>query len=443
MKITLGEQNVVVQGMTMEENGWGRYQFPKIWFDGEKLIASVHTGMDDWADFEKTNERWFSSTDEGKTWIEGSEEELSKATALSLPNGDKLFFAPKAGIDVYHMKEQVRDLYELLPSDKLEKAQPGCLPAPAGWYSQWTYPLVFKTYDSELIPDELSEIIYFPQKRIKAGETEAFEEKGEIIWPHMPFDVMWVDIEEKATTRPMNALGGGCVKVAPDNTIWMTQYCAADIDEVTGGYLRYSAVSLLVSEDNGKTWKLRSKVKYTPDTNENMYAFTEGGFNESTFEFMPDGSVIMIMRTNDVCHGGRSWSPLYITRSTDMGYTWEKPKIFAERGVLPRSCRLDCGVTLAIYGRPGIFVRATKDEHGMDWEDEIVVMTPDDRSSLGNTKIEGRPTFHQWEGSCCNCCITPISENKAVIIYSDFYYPDETGLKRKTIITQTVTVEPD
>lgn len=440
MKIILGEKNVVVQGMTMEENSWGKYQFPTIFYDGEKLIARVHTGMDDWADFDKSNERWFYSTDEGKTWTEGGEE-LRDASAVTLPNGDKLSFVPRPGKDVYHYKEKVKDLYELLPSDKLEKAEPGSLPACAGWYSQWVYPLKFSTYDSELIPDELRDDVYFAQKRIKAGETESKEEKGEIIWPHMPFNVMWVDIEEKATVCPANGGAGGKVKVAPDGALWMTVHSAGDLDENNGAYLKYSSTVLLVSEDNGKTWKFRSKVKYVPDTSENIHAVCEGGFNESTYEFMSDGSVIMLMRCNDVCHGSKSWSPMYITRSTDNGYTWEKPKLFSQVGVLPGSCRLDCGATLAIYGRPGIFVRGTKDPSGMEWEDEVVVMTPEDRSHLGNTKIEGRPTFHQWVGSCCNCDIVAISENKAVIIYSDFYYPDETGLKRKTIITQTVTVE--
>ena len=443
MKITLGEKNVVVQGMTMEENSWGRYQFPNIYFDGEKLIARVHTGMDDWADFEQSNERWFYSTDAGKTWVEGSEE-LAEASAFQLPNGDKLFFIPRGGKDIYHYKEFVDDLYSLLPSDDItKKAEPGHLPPCAGWYSQWVYPLKFTTYDSELIPDELRDELYFAQKRIKAGETEAVEERGEIIWPHMPFDVMWVDIEKKATTRPMNGTSSGKPRVAPDGTLWLVTYPGADLDENNGAYLGYSSVALLVSEDNGKTWKLRSKVKYVPDVTENIHAVREGGFNEATFEFMPDGSVIMLMRCNDVCHGSKSWSPMYITRSTDNGYTWEKPRIFSKYGVLPKSCQLDCGVTLAIYGRPGIFVRGTKDPSGIEWEDEIEVMTPEDRSALGNTKIEGRPTFHQWEGSCCNCDIVTIAENKAVIIYSDFYYPDETGLKRKTIITQTVTVEMD
>lgn len=443
MKITLGEKNVVVQGMTMEENSWGKYQFPKIFFDGEKLIAKVHTGLDDWADLTNERERWFASADGGKTWVEGGEE-LAEKTALELPNGDKLRFIANPGIDVYHYKEKVKDLYELLPSDKIdEKAEPGCLPVMAGWFSQWVYPLKFVTYDFELLPDELAALKHFPQKRKKAGESEYVEEKGEINWPHMPFNVMWVDIEEKATTCPITGGGSGNVKVAPDGTLWMMTATMSDLDENNGAYLKYSAAVLLVSEDNGKSWNLRSKVRYVPDPSENIHAFCEGGFNEMAFEFMPDGSVMMLMRCNDVCHGSKSWSPMYITRSTDNGYTWEKPRYFAKYGVLPRSCQLDCGATLAIYGRPGIFVRGTADPSGIEWEDEIEVMTPEDRSALGNTKIEGRPTFHQWEGSCCNCDIVAISENEAVIIYSDFYYPDETGLKRKTIITQTVTVEMD
>ncbi len=53
MKLKLGEKVVVTQGVTMEENDWGRYQFPKIYCDGKRLAANVHLGMDDWADLDE------------------------------------------------------------------------------------------------------------------------------------------------------------------------------------------------------------------------------------------------------------------------------------------------------------------------------------------------------------------------------------------------------
>ena len=69
-------------------------------------------------------------------------------------------------------------------------------------------------------------------------------------------------------------------------------------------------------------------------------------------------------------------------------------------------------------------------------------MTADDRSGLANVPPE-KPNFHQWAGSCCNCTILPLADNKALLTYSDFYTPDENGIKRKAIKTIEITATND
>ena len=103
--------------------------------------------------------------------------------------------------------------------------------------------------------------------------------------------------------------------------------------------------------------------------------------------------------------------------------------------------QLKCGVTLVIYARPGMYISACADGRGLEWSAPVELMTGGDRSALANVKIE-HPTFHQWDGACNNPELIPISDDTALIFYSDFYYPDETGVKRKTILCRTVTVEP-
>ena len=66
-------------------------------------------------------------------------------------------------------------------------------------------------------------------------------------------------------------------------------------------------------------------------------------------------------------------------------------------------------------------------------------MTPDDRSQLANVKIR-TPTFHEWDGACNNPEILPLSDTSALLFYSDFYYPDEGGVKRKTILCREIQV---
>ena len=131
---------------------------------------------------------------------------------------------------------------------------------------------------------------------------------------------------------------------------------------------------------------------------------------------------------------------MYWSRSTDGGKTWTKPEIFAQTGILPRLCQLDCGVTLLCYARPGIFVHACPTDDPRTWTEPLTVMTPDDRSGLANIKIE-KPSFHDWDGACNNPELLPLGENRALLFYSDFYYPDESGVKRKTILCREIRVE--
>ena len=168
-------------------------------------------------------------------------------------------------------------------------------------------------------------------------------------------------------------------------------------------------------------------------------AYTCCGYAEPDFVFAPDGSMVMLLRTTDVFKGDKEWAPSYITRSTDMGKTWSKPTRYDNIGVLPGMCRLGDTI-LAIYGRPGIYVRATKDPAGLQWEAPVEVMTPNDRSTEMN-EPPARPNFHQWVGSCCNCTILPLDEHRAMIAYSDFYHPCEDGVRRKSIKTRIVTLE--
>ena len=71
----------------------------------------------------------------------------------------------------------------------------------------------------------------------------------------------------------------------------------------------------------------------------------------------------------------------------------------------------------------------------------IEIMTPDDRSHLANIKIE-TPSFHEWDGAGNNPEIIAVSKDTALLIYSDFYYPDDKGVKRKSILCREIKVLP-
>ena len=114
MKLKLGEKVVVTQGGTMEENDWGRYQFPKIYCDGKRLAANVHLGMDDWADLDEKNKKWFVSADKGKSWQKAAEK-VNDIGMVTTENGDRIYVCEVAGIDLYNMKQQYKTLGDILP----------------------------------------------------------------------------------------------------------------------------------------------------------------------------------------------------------------------------------------------------------------------------------------------------------------------------------------
>ena len=116
---------------------------------------------------------------------------------------------------------------------------------------------------------------------------------------------------------------------------------------------------------------------------------------------------------------------MYWSRSTDEGRTWSDPEVFDNLGVWPAIITLNNGVTLTTYGRPGIYLRATADLSGIEWEDRYEIMAPD-ASGLTNT--------------CAYTDLIALDDNTAYLIYSDFYYPDDEGKKRKTILGRKITV---
>lgn len=62
------------------------------------------------------------------------------------------------------------------------------------------------------------------------------------------------------------------------------------------------------------------------------------------------------------------------------------------------------------------------------------------RTPLGDVPIED-PVFHEWDGAGNNPTILATGYNEALLFYSDFYYPDAEGVKRKSILCVPITVE--
>jgi len=149
------------------------------------------------------------------------------------------------------------------------------------------------------------------------------------------------------------------------------------------------------------------------------------GFTEPGFEILSDGSFLCVMRTTD---NFVSNSPMYYSRSTDLGVTWTKPQTFTSAGVMPRLLQLTNGVVVLASGRPGVQLRFCIDSKGQKWTDPFEMLL-----------------FKNEKEAAVSCGYTELlatGPNSFLIIYSDFSYRNEVGTIRKAIKVREVFVTP-
>ena len=448
MRITKNEAVCVYQGGRPEELHWGFVQFPWLYntADGNILIA-IH--CEDDAPFAiDGGKSYLKSTDKGKSWVAATADDVARMGYVTA-DGDMLMpraFPPKS---VKGMKRPTWFGNYRIPTDDIlpqRNTAPDTLPFPAAISTN-----VFGSFDYlyyvDTLPDDICpKGLLFT--RLKKGEDRPTEYEARVDWknrlvriydPNVIYKSSWEGEDEELIVSSPGLYSSPRIKLGPDGkTLWTAEYKEGS-DPETAAYTGKGGAYILKSTDNGESWECVSFIRYEGDTEKDHFAYVRDGFSEPSIEFMGDGSMLCLLRTCGVFGGTPEWGPTYLARSTDGGKSWSRPEYFKDRGALPQLLRLECGVTLAVITRPGIFVYASDDE-GYSWNARLEIMTDADRSGLGNSVPE-RPNFWEYAGSCCNCTILPIAENKALLAYSDFYYPDENGVKRKSILTVEITVE--
>jgi hypothetical protein len=385
--IVLAAPVVVSQGPA-ELRKWGPWQFPAIQRlpDG-RLQIGFHIGEDS-ATAYGTEPGVAVSEDNGQTWKEvkaGEESASCAAKMVRLPNGDLL--------RAVQMK-----------SRKLEEVA-GKLPPPLGTWMAEAGTQEVILYAGEKTPKEFAGWRF---ARLTKGGTAWVEETAEV---RIPGEV------RIATSGVFTLPWMQRIQVAPDGTLWGINHGL----RVVGGKVRTPlAVQLLHSTDGGRVWNLVGEIPYQPDKKADKAWNTREGFTEPNIAFFPDRSILCLIRSTD----GSIAGPLYMSRSTDNGKTWSKPSVFDTLGVYPALLTLTNGVTLASYGRPGLYIRASGDPAGKLWGPRVTVVQPG-----------------EWgKDTCSYSDMIAMDDHTALIVYSDYNYPDSQGVPRKTILVRKVTV---
>ena len=381
-QITLGEPILVSQA-PVEVKRWGPWQFPHLERLADGRIHLEHNVEADSVTAYGLPTRHALSADDGRTWeaIEGSD----ARGGLLLPNGDRLL--------PVQLQSRNRDKVTLPKPVRVQEGAP----------SRITH--IYRAAD---LPAELSGWRFL---RLSSGEAGWIEETATV---RIPGEIR---IVREGVYAFWPSFHHGRLQLAPDGSLW----CALHTMRIVEGKVQAAnSILFLRSEDHGYTWDVLSEIPYRPDRGADPHADRRDGFTEPEFNFMPDGSELCLIRTHDLLGVG----PLYWSRSLDSGQSWSHPHVFDDCGVWPRLLTLENGVTLAAYGRPGLYVRATADPTGLEWEEREVVVEP----------AEGR------SDTCSYSALLALNDRTALLAYSDFNYPNEQGRKCKTILVRTVTV---
>jgi hypothetical protein len=384
---------VVVSQAPVGLKDWGPWQFPAIQRLPDGRLQIGYHIREDSATAYGTQPGVAESEDNGNTWKEAARNQFPPpcswtSKGLMLPNGDRL-------VQITRKSRKLQEVRDKLP-------QP---------FATWT-------------GDGLETTIYLDEKMPKelAGWRFARLAKGSSQW-----------VEETADVRIPGAVRGVTsgvlvfpfiqrIKIAPDDALWGFGHSLRVVD---GALSKQLFVQFLHSKDHGRTWDLLSEIPYQPDKRADKSWDKREGFTEPDIAFLPNQSVLCLIRTSDR-NDKEGVGPLYMSRSSDNGKTWSKPSVFdAQGGVWPTLLTLENGVTLASYGRPGLYVRATTDPDAASWGPKVTLVKPNQGLPGGDT--------------CSYSDLIAIDGRTALIAYSDFHYPDSRGRERKTILVRRIT----
>ena len=395
-RIEIGKPSIVAQG---DNTGWGNYQFPDIHYTKSGSIYVTWAMRPDDVNFYGGKSFGEAISDDlGVTWKE-PDERCAVIPNTLLKNG-KAF---KGFKKEFAFKSDYIALHTPLVEHKGVK---------------YHFVEDIKEFDDKVFGVEVD---------TETGEESLFEVK--INWNNLAL-IEYPDSRILPTAYMMAACGEYAKALRIGDALYFATYHRSfDIhaktrESAVNKYVLESSVFVFRSVDEARTWDCISQITVSDDEYREEDGFE--GFDEPLMEIMADGSVVMLMRS------GAPKSPFdpdrfpcYITRSTDACRTWSKPEKFDSVGVLPQLLRLGCGVTLATYGRPGLFLRATDDPSGREWAEHI--------------EIDLVPNSH--DRSCYYTRLLPIDDHSALLVYSDFNYPDKvSGKPKKTVLARRITV---
>ncbi len=390
---------VVVMQSEEDDQHWGHYQFPYIFYTANGSIMVTWSYHDD-SIYTSGGSGSAYSTDGGKTWKIGN-------------GGNRVYDPIKTGT-----------------------TKDTCF---AGFAGRGGY--VVDMIDAEpVVVNGMGNVDVYLAKDLNCYNFQPqgifFNSKSggsaarpvTVNWPYLPVNVN-VDPETGLKTfvyptEAFLAINSYVGVISTDSGLYYCTY-ARGIDSKTGEVTKYSgyySTYVFHSADGGYTWNYISQVSMTDEifAEANINKNCEG-FCEPTIAITRNGTFMMLLRTG-------SNNPCYIVRSTDNCQTWSKPEKFADCGVYPQLLTLDCGVTLASYGRPKLYITSSNDPDAINWK--------------RHRQIPLTLTSGGSRASCFYTYLLRVDATTAMLVYSDFQLPNADRQPRKAILVRTIEFLP-
>ncbi len=362
-----------------KEYGWGSFQFPTIYRNRDGIIAITWSmGKDDVKFYNKNKSNSVFSVDNGKNWIKKTPENLFPFGGVFTNNGDYIKLHTPSSLNIADFK---------LKSIGVKK----------GSYSSTEK---YSLYNYNALPDDLKGI-YF--NRIKKGEDKLQITKSQI---HQDSNFLRYSV---GNYFPI-VWWGNIIK--QDIKMLASSYPYFSIDKQ--GNILPSGIGIYESYDDGYNWELKGVIDYKLKSDaekKNAFGYTEPFLIENK-----NGDLICVMRTTD----GEGDKPIYLSISKDGGKTWREPNPITNSGVFPQLLYLKNGTMVMSTGRPGIQISISRDG-GYTWTSPIEIQD-------------------KGKNTCGYTSMIEVNSNSFFLVYSDFDFPVQKNIKRKSIKISKITI---
>ena len=368
------------------ETRWGFHQFPAVSRMPDGRILLVYADAEDASETHGFPAPGYVSRDEGVSW--------------SVMDDDLKPIRPH-----YTISEVFDGEHLVLPSAPyLDIEEAGIdLPEPAAVGRTYGAVFTYRVSDLPLAAQEyfryLPGMRWRPDRMAWESATVEYDTNGILAWRREGSNVLPRPFFE----RPLLQYGGELLYAD-----YRARYAHHD-----GSVLGKAFASLMVSTDNGKSFKRRSTIAMDPAGRDLM--------GEPQLAPTSDGRLVCVVRRTD-----QDQKPMCITWSEDGGRTWKPVQDLFEFGVWPCLLLLGNGTMVLSYGRPGVHIAFDPDGAGERWTTHRTVIRGDHAQIAKHT--------------CGYTSLLALDDQSFLIAYSDFLHRDDRGEQCKAILTRRVEV---